>query len=152
MSTARLHGARLHGARPQGFTLIELMIVLAIVAVLGAIALPSYSEYIRRAHRVHARAGLLQAQQWMERAATAHGAYPQALPQGLAWSDDTGKRYTIGLQPGNTPSAYTLVARRQASGPQAGDRCGDFTLTHTGARGLLPAGAAPALVAECWNR
>lgn len=150
--SARSHGARLHGASHPGFTLIELMLAVAIVAVLGAIALPHYHEYIRRGHRIHARAGLLQAQQWMERAATANGVYPQALPEGLAWSDDTGKRYTIDLQPGNTPSAYTLVATRQASGPQAGDPCGDFTLTHTGARGLLPAGAAPALVAECWNR
>ena len=48
-------------ARPTGFTLIEVMIVVAIVAILAAIALPSYNEYIRRGHRADARAGLLQA-------------------------------------------------------------------------------------------
>ena len=47
----------------QGFTLIELMIVVAIVGILSAIAYPSYAEYIRKGHRADARAGLLQAQQ-----------------------------------------------------------------------------------------
>lgn len=50
----------------QGFTLIELMIVVAVIGILGAIAYPSYTEYVRRGHRADARAGLLQAQQWME--------------------------------------------------------------------------------------
>lgn len=46
-----------------GFTLIELMIVVAIVGILSAVAYPSYTEYVRRGHRADARAGLLQAQQ-----------------------------------------------------------------------------------------
>ncbi|WP_423779817.1 type IV pilin protein [Delftia acidovorans] len=140
------------GRRDRGFTLIELMIVVAVVAILGAIAVPSYNEYIRRAHRADARAGLLQAQQWLERAATAMGVYPTALPAELTWSSDRGKRYTLGFAAGNTNAAYTLVATRRGS--QAGDRCGDFTLTHTGTRGLQGDGitvAAP-LVMECWNR
>lgn len=140
--------------RPQrGFTLIELMIVVAVIGILGAIAIPSYSEYIRRGHRADARAGLLQAQQWLERAATAAGVYPSSLPTALTWSGDTGKRYTIGFASGNTNAAYTLVATRQRA--QAGDRCGDFTLAHTGERGLyLGPGINPpaALVSECWNR
>ena len=64
---------RISTMRQQGFTLIEVMIVVAIIGILSAIAYPSYAEYIRRGHRAHARAGLLQAQQWLERASTATG-------------------------------------------------------------------------------
>ena len=136
----------------QGFTLIELMIVVAIVGILAAIAYPSYAEYIRRGHRADARAGLLQAQQYLERAATATGVYPTTLPAALTWAADTTKRYTIGFQAGNTNAAFTLVATRKA-GPQATDRCGNFTLTNTGVRdvaaGTLASGTT---AADCWNK
>lgn len=137
--------------RQKGFTIIELMIVVAIVGILGAVAIPSYTEYVRRGHRADARAGLLQAQLWLERAATATGVYPTgALPANFTWAADPQKRYTIGFQPGNTNSSFTLVATRKA-GPQATDRCGDFTLTHTGARGAI--NMAPGITAaECWNK
>lgn len=135
----------------RGFTLIELMIVVAVVGILAAIAYPSYAEYIRRGHRADARAGLLQAQQWLERAATATGAYPTALPAALTWSTDATKRYTIGFQLGNTNSAYTLVATRKSPGSQAGDRCGDFTLTNTGIRGAVNL-TAGTTAADCWNK
>lgn len=123
-----------------GFTLIELMIVVAIVGILSAIAYPSYTEYVRRGHRAEARTGLLQAQQWLERAATAQGVYPTALPNALQWKKadgtaDPDKRYTIGFKAGNTNAAFTLIATRKA-GAQSNDRCGDFTLPNTGAMSI----------------
>ncbi|MCZ2103528.1 MAG: type IV pilin protein [Burkholderiales bacterium] len=142
--------------RQQGFTLIELMIVVAVVGILTAIAYPSYAEYIRRGHRADARAGLLQAQQWLERAATATGVYPTTLPNTLQWKDaggnaDPTKRYTIGFQAGNTNAAFTLVATRKAGTPQANDKCGDFTLTNTGIRGAANYTVSN-VIAECWNK
>lgn len=142
--------------RQKGFTLIELMIVVAVVGILTAIAIPSYAEYVRRGHRADARAGLLQAQQWLERAATATGVYPTALPNGIQWKDSGGtpdptKRYTIGFAAGNTNAAFTLVATRKTPGPQAADRCGDFTLTNTGVRSANNLGTGTT-AEECWGR
>jgi type IV pilus assembly protein PilE len=60
------------------------MTVVSVIGLLASIARPGYDEYIRRSHRTHARATLIQADQWMERAATARGTYPvtnQPLPQ-----------------------------------------------------------------------
>jgi type IV pilus assembly protein PilE len=142
--------------RQRGFTLIELMIVVAIVGILTAVAYPSYAEYIRRGHRADARAGLLQAQQWLERAATATGVYPTTLPNVIQWRDSGGtpdptKRYTIGFAAGNTNAAFTLIATRKLGTAQATDRCGDFTLTNTGVRGANNLGTGTT-AEECWGK
>ena len=143
----------------QGFTLIELMIVVAIVGILSAIAYPSYAEYIRKGHRADARAGLLQAQQWLERASTATGVYPVSgsapyypLPPALTWDGDTTKRYTVGFQGAPTNATFTLVATRKVGSPQATDRCGDFTLTHTGTRNTVNYAAGTDPLRDCWNK
>ncbi len=135
----------------RGFTLIELMIVVAVVGILTAIAYPSYTEYVQRGHRADARAGLLQAQQWLERAATATGVYPTTLPAALTWSGDTTKRYDIAFQAGNTNAAYTLTA--VPKGAQTGDKCGTYTLSNTGVRGAAgkksgESGYNP----DCWSK
>jgi type IV pilus assembly protein PilE len=127
------------------------MIVVAIVGILSAVAFPSYTEYIRRGHRADARAGLLQAQQWLERAATATGNYPTgALSTTLSWAGDSTKRYTIAIT-NNTNTAFTLTATPR--GAQIGDKCGTYTLNHTGLRGANgktsdQAGYNP----DCWGK
>lgn len=143
----------------RGFTLIEVMIVVAIVGILSAIAMPSYTEYIRRGHRADARAGLLQAQQWLERAATATGVYPTALPEALAWdvtkSAFKDKRYDITLASptggvaADTGRTFTLTATPK--GVQANDKCGNYTLDQAGLRGAKNV-TSGAIVAECWGK
>lgn len=141
-------------ASQGGFTLIEMMIVVAIVGILSAVAIPSYQEYIRRGARSEAKAGLLQAAQWMERAATVSGVYPTAantgnanfFPPGLA--SVPSDRYTIRLST-STPTAYTLIAERKSA--QTGDKCGSFTLTQNGVRDNTDM-ASGTTSADCWNR
>lgn len=129
----------------RGFTLIELMITVAIAAILVAIALPNYSEYVRRGARAEARAALLQAAQWMERGATANGIYPVTTAFPASLSRVPSNRYIISLA--SDGATFTLTATRQ--GAQTGDKCGDFTLTHTGVRGLTN---NTETVQNCWNR
>lgn len=144
---------RAHPACPParyqwGFTLIELMIVVAIIGILSAIAYPSYKEYVARGHRADARGGLLQAAQWLERSATAIGTYPAATDFPAALKAVQGDRYDISYTPSGTPiSGFTLKAAPK--GVQAGDKCGTYTLTNTGTRNVE---SATATKEECWNK
>ncbi|MGJ7486762.1 type IV pilin protein [Variovorax sp. LT2P21] len=130
---------------PFGFTLIEVMIVVAVIGILTAIALPSYQEYVRRGHRAEARAGLLQAAQWLERVATANGVYPAASAFPAALQSVPGRRYVISLESASD-SAYLLNATPQ--GGQTGDKCGTFTLTQANEREVTN---ATATTDECWG-
>lgn len=109
--------------RQTGFTLIELMIVVAIVAILAGIGYPSYSSYIQTTHRNDAKAGLyklvnLQEQFFLDNdryATTLEGSASNALN---GWSDDSDY-YDFILDASSSETSYTAVAT--ASGSQATD-------------------------------
>jgi type IV pilus assembly protein PilE len=139
-----------HERQEAGFTLIELMIVVAIIAILGAIALPSYREYVRRANRAEARETLLQAATWAERVITVTGKVPAAANFPTTLTQTPGGQYTVSY----SVSGETYTVKATPLGAQAQDKCGTLVLKHTGERGIsLPAGTASTdLISECWNR
>lgn len=130
----------------RGFTLIELMIVVAVVAILAAVALPSYRESVARGNRAEARAALLQAAQWMERHYTENNNYAEFVngdavttadvPNSMTKTPTDGTaRYNLEmtLDP-EKPQIFMLKMVR--TGSQVSDRCGDFTLNHLGVKSL----------------
>ena len=140
-------------ARHQnGFTLIEVIVVVLILGILAAIAIPNYTEYIQRGRRADAKTALLQLAQWQERRRTETNSYATATAQlpGLANVQSNGQTiYTVTIAAGATANAYTLTATR--AGVMAADPCGDFTLTSLGIRGNLNLSGGRTSD-QCWAR
>lgn len=81
-----------------GFTLIEIMIVVAVVAILGAIGYPSYLDSVRKGWRAEARTALMQEMQQQERFYTQRGKYKTPLPfKASSGDNDASSRYHIVL-------------------------------------------------------
>ncbi len=143
------------GRRPYrlaGFTLIELMIVVAIVALLITIAVPSYNEYTADVRREDGRETLLKTAQLLERCYTAHGSYTDsACNVSFPRSSEDG-HYQIPQASNNAEmtlasDSYKLVAEPQDG--HADDECGQLTLAHTGAEGLNNADSG-VTASDCW--
>ena len=134
-----------HTQPTQGFTLIEVLIAMACVAVLVTVAWPSYQSLTGRGQRAQARTALLQAAHWLERAASANGSYPAStdIPTSVLLVE--GQRYQI--QVTSAPQSYTLSAL--PLGSQSADACGTLTLNHLGVRGVQGASQS---AAQCWSR
>lgn len=134
--------------RVSGFSLIELMIVLAIIGLLAGVAYPSYTEYVLKTKRTDAALALLEATQAMERCKSTQFSYANCeLSARQAQSPE--KLYTLALSPAPTASSYTIVATPQAE--QASDTdCATISINHLGNRTSTP-GAADADTNGCWN-
>ena len=136
----------------RGFTLIELMIAVAVVAILAAVAMPSYTEYIKRSHRSNARTTLVGAAQWMERAATATGSYPATGSVTSAIMAVEGNRYSVTNVTSADRSTFTFTATPLAGTPQATDKCGALTIDQAGRKTTSVAAPTATLTVECWSR
>lgn len=127
--------------RANGFTLIELMIVVAVVAILAAIAYPGYQDYVRRARRSDGKEALLRLQIEQERWRTNNASYASSpATLGLATASVEGY-YTIAI---SNASATGYTATATATGVQTADTgCTPLTLTVGG-------GVEQRTPATCW--
>ena len=144
-----------------GFTLIELMIAVAVIGILAAIAYPNYVNYVKQGDRSSAKSVLLQDATILERNYSLANRYDNTFLNG------TGSA-TSGLIMANAPMSgtalynvavafaattpagqtFTLTATPVTGGFMANDICGSFTLTNTGLQGVT----GTASVATCWGK
>ena len=136
--------------KARGFTLVELMIVLAIVGILAAIGYPAYRDQVRDTRRADCTGVLMGAANSLERYYTEHGSYTGATA-GTHYTNRCpidGGTITYNVDTSAlTATSYTLIATR--AGAQVSDQCGNLTLTNTGARGVDSAGAG-FTADDCW--
>jgi len=127
-------------SKSSGFTLIELMITVAIVGILAAVAYPSYIEYVNKGRRSQVTAQMLAAGQFMERYYTENREYPSNSKLNERFKNvppeasDSRASYVLELS-AHTKSSFTIKAARV--GRMADDRCGDFTLDNFGLKLLV---------------
>lgn len=136
----------------RGFTLIEVMIVVAIVAILASIAVPSYQEHIRKSRRAECTGVMLSLAAALERRYTTTYTYAGGVPAGFnAFCPQEGNvggansTYNLAIDIPVPPATFTITAT--PVGAQAPDRCGTLSYTHAGVKDQT---GADVEVRDCW--
>lgn len=129
--------------RARGMTLIELLIVVAVMGILLATAIPSYRSYTLRVHRTEAIRMLLQASMCQEKLIASRGNYDTNLCRPV--SDQ--KRYQLSY---NTPNSQGLsyLAMATPLGAQIADPCGSLILDQSGVRSISASNISSV---KCWS-
>ena len=125
---------RLQGILQRGFTLIEMMIVVAIIGILYAVAMPAYSEYMEKGRRADMQQNMLQVVAVLERTYSRMGGYPSNFT--LPTSDYYTLRYapqpTISSSGGAHYDAKKFTLRAIPKAAQSGDECGTLSINEVG--------------------
>jgi len=139
-----------------GFTLIELMLALVVLAILAMVAIPSYQDSIRKGRRGDAIAGLNRLQLAQERFRSNNPTYASAVASMAGMVADSPEGHYTASVDSSSATAYQMTATAKAGSPQFGDtRCRSFTVTmDAGTIGHNSANAAgtadPSNTNRCW--
>lgn len=134
-----------------GFTLIELMVTVAIVAILASIALPSYQDFILKSRRAEGKTVLLRTQQLVERNFTDFNNYGSAVASAVSASGVLSEHsYYLVTSTSATASTYALSSTPQAG--QTKDKCKTLTVNEKGDKDIAAtSGVNPTLTkSDCW--
>jgi type IV pilus assembly protein PilE len=140
--------------RMRGVTLMELLVVIAVLGTLAAIAVPSYRRYLIRSQRSEAKIALMQVQTAQEKFYLQNNTYTNSITGGpgvglgMGAVSETGK-YDIAITtfPADGQS-YVATASPRVGGGQTDDAiCASFTINERGTRGI----SGPGVVETCWK-
>jgi len=138
----------------NGFTLVELLIVVAIIGILYTVAMPAYTEQMERSRRADIQQVMLQHGAVLERIYSRNGGYPDAF-NGAVNTDFYSFSYVASDRvPGAAANVdfknrqFTLTATPKSTSAQKGDRCGALAIKQDGTQSATKGGFA---VTNCWE-
>jgi type IV pilus assembly protein PilE len=139
------HDHRSYSRRILGFTLIELMITVAVVAILASIAMASYNFAVVKSRRSAAAGCLVERAQFMERYYTTKMTYKGA-PKPVQCGSDVEPHYTLDFSGTPDGTTYTITAKPKGSQEKADAKCGTLSINAQGVKGKTGTGS----VDDCW--